>query len=68
MANLIVSETMKYMRNIIPLTNAATTSWTLTVAESFSLITLDPNTNTPTTINITLPSTNQQGSFYEFNF
>ena len=52
------------MRNIIPLT----TNWTLTVAESCSLITLDPNTNTPTTINITLPSTNQVGSFYEFNF
>ena len=64
MANLIVSESMKYMRNIIPLT----TNRTLSVAESGSLITLDPNTNTPTNINITLPSTNQVGSFYEFNF
>ena len=66
--SLLVSGSIKYMRNIIPLTNATTTNRTLTVAESGSLITLDPNTNTATTINITLPSTNQVGSFYEFYF
>ena len=66
--SLLVSGSIKYMRNIIPLTNATITNRTLTVTESGSLITLDPNTDTATTINITLPSTNQVGSFYEFYF
>jgi len=43
-------------KKTIALTNVATTSKTLTADDSGSLITLDPSTNTATTITVTLPS------------
>tara|TARA_Y100000593_G_C4310216_1_gene337992 strand:- start:1782 stop:2354 length:573 start_codon:yes stop_codon:yes gene_type:complete len=42
-------------KNVIALTNVATTNRALLASESGSLITLDPSTNTATSINIVLP-------------
>ena len=53
-------------RNVIALSNIATVARTLLTEESGSLITLDPNINTATTITITLPSSNQLGCEYDF--
>ena len=55
-------------KQVIALTNAATTTRTLTVGESGSLITLDTSTATATTITITLPtaSTSVAGVYYDF--
>ena len=53
-------------RNVIALSNKAIVTRTLLTEESGSLITLDPNINTATTITITLPSSNQLGCEYDF--
>jgi hypothetical protein len=48
--------TLPVRKNVIALTNVATTARTLTVAESGSLITCNPSTATATSITITLPT------------
>jgi hypothetical protein len=55
-------------KQVIALTNAATTARSLAIGESGSLITLDPSTATATTITITLPtaSTSVAGVYYDF--
>jgi hypothetical protein len=56
-------------RPVIALDNSSTVARTLTVAESGSLITLDPSTNSATTITVTLPTAaNAAGCYYEFSF
>ncbi len=54
-------------KKIIPLTNATTTSRTLLAEESGAFITLDPNTNTATTITVNLPAiAGSAGIYYDF--
>ena len=43
-------------QRVIALTNVATTARTLTADDSGALITMDPSTNTATTITVTMPS------------
>ena len=45
-----------YRRNVIALTNASTTARTLLASESGSLVTLDPSTDSATTITVTMPA------------
>jgi len=52
-------------QKVIALTNAATTAKTLTADDSGSLITLDPSTNTATTITVTMP-TPEAGLMFDF--
>ena len=57
-------------RQVIALTNAATTSRQLLVSESGALITCNPSTNSATTITVTLPNdvTAAKGAYYDFAF
>ena len=52
-------------QKVIALTNATTTAKTLTAADSGALITLDPSTNTATTITVTMP-TPEAGLTFDF--
>ena len=54
-------------RKVIALTNAATTAKTLTADDSGALITLDPSTDTATTITVTLPAV-EAGLEFEWCF
>jgi hypothetical protein len=60
--------TLNSKKNIIALTNQETTNRVLLSEESGSIITIDSSINTPTNINITLPSINQVGCEYTIIF
>ncbi len=54
-------------KRVIALTNATTTARTMLADESGALVTLDPNTNTATTITVTLPAiAGTAGIYYDF--
>lgn len=54
---LAINGSAAFRKNVIALTNATTNTRTLKEIESGSLITLTPDTNTATTIQVTLPQT-----------
>jgi hypothetical protein len=55
---LAINGSAAFRKNVIALTNSATNTRTLKEIESGSLITVSPSTNTATTVQVTLPQTN----------